>query len=181
MVAAVQQGGLQADHRITGQHTLFCGQTNALFNGREEVLRDTAAEDLFLKDDLLAVAGLEVDDDIAELAMTAGLLLMTALLLAGLADGLAVGDAGSLQADLDAELVLQLGLDDVQMLLTQTTDDLLVSLGVVLVAQGGVFFHQAGQRTADLALVAFLGHGDGHEQAGQREDRCGHWSGQNLR
>ena len=80
MVAAIQQGSLQADHRITGQHTLFCGQTNALFNGREEVLRDTAAEDLFLKDDLLAVAGLEVDDDIAELAVAAGLLLMAAKL-----------------------------------------------------------------------------------------------------
>ena len=68
--------------------------------------------------------------------MAAGLLLMTALLLAGLPDGLAVGDAGSLQADLDAELVLQLGLDHIQMLLAQTADDLLVGLGVVLVAQG---------------------------------------------
>ena len=59
------------------------------------------------------------------------------------------------------------------MLLAQTTDDLLVGLGVVLVAQGGVFFHQAGQRAADLALVALLGHGDCHEQAGQREDGSG--------
>ena len=136
MVAAVQQGGLQADHRITGQHALFGGKADTLFDGREEILGDAAAEDLFLKDDLLAVAGLEVDDDIAELAMTAGLLLMAALLLAGLADGLAVGDAGSLQADLDAELVLQLGLDDIQVLLAQTTDDLLVGLGVVLDSSG---------------------------------------------
>ena len=39
-----------------------------------------------------------------------------------------------------------------------------------MVAQGGVFFHQAGQCAADLALVALLGHSDGHEQAGLRED-----------
>ena len=94
---------------------------------------------------------------------------MAALLLAGLADGLTVGDAGCFQTDLHAELVLQLGLHHVQMLLTQTADDLLMGLGVVLVAQGGVLFHQAGQCAGDLALVALLGHGDGHEQAGLRE------------
>ena len=101
--------------------------------------------------------------------MTAGLLLVAALFLASLADGLAIGNAGSFQTDLHAELVLQLGLDHVQMLLAQAADHLLMGLGIVLVAQGGVLFHQAGQRAADLALVALLGHGDGHEQAGLRE------------
>ena len=55
---------------------------------------------------------------------------MTALLLAGLADGLAVGDTRSLEADLHAELILQLGLDHVEVLLAQTADDLLMGLGV---------------------------------------------------
>ena len=82
--------------------------------------------------------------------MTAGLLLVASLLLAGLADRLTVGDAGSFQTDLHAELVLQLGLDHVQMLLAQAADDLLMGLGVIDVAQGGVLFHQAGQRAADL-------------------------------
>ena len=173
VVAAVQQGGFQADHRITGQHALLSGKADALFNSREEVLRHAAAEHLLFEDDLLAVAGLEVDDDIAELAMTAGLLLMTALLLAGLADGLAVSDTRSLEADFHAELILQLGFDHVEVLLAQTADDLLMGLGVVDVAQGGVFFHQTGQSAADLALVALLGDGDRHEQAGQREDGCG--------
>ena len=97
MVAAVQQGGFQADHGITGQHALLSGKADALFNSREEVLRHAAAEHLLFEDDLLAVAGLEVDDDIAELAVAAGLLLVTALLLAGLADGLAVSDTRSLE------------------------------------------------------------------------------------
>ena len=92
--------------------------------------------------------------------MAAGLLLMAALLLAGLADGLTVGDAGSLEADLHAELVLQLGLDHIEVLLAQTADDLLVGLRVVDVAQGGVFLHQTGQSAADLALVALLGHSE---------------------
>ena len=169
MVAAVQQGGFQAHYGVACQHALFGGKAHALFNSREEVLGHAAAEHLLLKHDLLAVAGLEVDDNITELAVTAGLLLMTALLLAGLADGLAVGDAGCFQPDLHAELVLELGLHHVQMLLAQTADHLLMGLGIVLVAQGGVFFHQAGQRAADLALVALLGHSDGHEQAGLGE------------
>ena len=99
VVAAIQQGSLQADHRITGQHALFGGKADTLFHCREEILGHAAAEHLFLKHDLLAVTGLEVDDDIAELAVAAGLLLMAALLLAGLADGLTVGNAGSFQTD----------------------------------------------------------------------------------
>ncbi len=169
MVAAIQQGSLQADHRITGQHALFGGKADTLFHSREEVLGHAAAEHLFLKHDLLAVTGLEIDDDIAELAVAAGLLLMAALLLAGLADGLTVGNARSFQTDLHAELILQLGLDHIQMLLTQATNDLLVGLGIIDVAQGRIFFHQAGQRAGDLALIALFGHGDCHEQAGQRE------------
>lgn len=68
VVAAVQQGGLQADHRVACQHALFGSQTHALFHSGEEVLGHAAAEHLLLKHHLLAVAGLEVDDDIAELA-----------------------------------------------------------------------------------------------------------------
>ncbi len=156
VVAAVQQGGLQADHGITGQHALFGGKADTLFHSREEVLGHAAAEHLFLEHDLLAVAGLKVDDNVTELAMTAGLLLVAALFLAGLADRLAVGDAGSFQTDLHAELVLQLGLDHIQMLLAQATNDLLMGLGVIDVAQGGVLFHQACQCAGDLALVALL-------------------------
>ena len=59
------------------------------------------------------------------------------------------------------------------MLLTQATNDLLVGLGVIDVAQGRIFFHQAGQRAGDLALIALFGHGDCHEQAGQREGSGG--------
>ena len=59
------------------------------------------------------------------------------------------------------------------MLLTQTTNDLLVGLGVIDVTQGRIFFHQAGQRAGDLALIALFGHGDCHEQAGQREGSGG--------
>jgi hypothetical protein len=173
VVAAVQQGSFQADHRVACQHALFGSQTHALFHSGEEVLGHAAAEHLLLKHHLLAVAGLEVDDNVTELAVAAGLLLMASLLLARLADGLAVGDAGSFQTDLHTELVLQLGLDHVQMLLTQAADDLLMGLGVVDVAQGGIFFHQACQCAGDLALVALLGHGNSHKQAGLGEHRCG--------
>ena len=45
--------------------------------------------------------------------------------------------------------------------------------GRPLFENGGVFFHQTGQSAAHLALVALLGDGDSHEQAGLREDACG--------
>ena len=77
----------------------------------------------------LALDGLELDPDVAELAVAASLLLVAALRLAALADGLTVRHARILECDLDAELILQLGQRDLQMLGAQTADDLLLRLG----------------------------------------------------
>ena len=60
------------------------------------------------------------------------------------------------------------------MLLAQAGEDLLHSLGVHTVTQGGVLFHQALQRTGDLALVALVFHFDGHGQGGHGEHRRRH-------
>ena len=97
--------------------------------------------------------------------MTAGLLLVAALRLAALADGLTVRHARILERDLDAELILQLGQRDLQMLGAQTADDLLLRFGVDHEPDGGVLLDQAGQRAADLTLVALLGDLDGHAVA----------------
>ena len=71
----------------------------------------------------LAVAGLELDPHIAELAVAAGLLLVTALDLHLFADGLTVGRRwGSSRVDLHAELALQLGDHHIQMLLAQAAN-----------------------------------------------------------
>ena len=165
VVAAVQQRGLHADHRVTGQHTVLGRLADALFNSGEEVLRYAAAEHVLGKLDVLALDRLELDPDITELAVAAGLLLVAALGLAALADGLAVGHARGFQRDLDTELILQLGKGDFQMLGAQATDDLLLGLGIDHKGDGGIFLDQAGQRAADLALVALLGDLDGHAVA----------------
>ena len=79
-------------------------------------LEHAAAEDVLGEDHIfLLVLGLELYPDVAELAVTAGLLLVAAVGLERLADLLAVGDAGGGELDLDAELVLQLGAEDVEM------------------------------------------------------------------
>ena len=90
MVAAVQQGGLHAYHGISGQHTVLGGLPYTLFYRREEVLRHTAAEHILGKFNAFALNGLELNPDIAELAMSAGLFLVAALGLAALTDGFTV-------------------------------------------------------------------------------------------
>ena len=173
MIAAVQQGSLHADHRVTGQHAVLSRLTDALLNCGEEVLRHAAAEHILSKLDALALHRLELNPHIAELAVAAGLLFVAALCLAALADGLAVGHARGLQRDLNAELILQLGKRDLQMLGAQTADDLLLRLGIDHKADGGVLLDQAGQCAADLALIALLGNLDSHAVAADGVDRCG--------
>ena len=78
MVGAEVQRGLQEHDRITGQNALADAVAQALFNGRDEVLRHAAADRLIREDHLFGLGlRLEADVNIAELAVTAGLLLVT--------------------------------------------------------------------------------------------------------
>ena len=62
MVGAVVQLGVQADHRVTGEHAFADILAQALFHGRDEVARHHAAHDRVLK--------LELDIRIADRAKT---------------------------------------------------------------------------------------------------------------
>ena len=166
MIRTVIQRGAQAYHRIASQRAVRNALLQSLLDRREVALRDGTAHNALSKLQALAVAGLELDPHIAELAVAAGLLLVAALRLALLANGFPVSHSGHGQIHIHAELRLQLGNHHIQMLLAQAADDLLAGLGIHAVGQGGILFHQAGQRAADLALVALLGHTDGHGQCG---------------
>ena len=157
VIAAVQQGGFQANHGVPGQNAVLGCLTHTLFHSGEEVLRHAAAEHVFGKLNVLTRNGLELDPHIAKLAVAAGLLLVAALGLAALADGFAVGYARNFQRDLNAKLVLQLGNGNFQVLGTQAADDLLLGFGVNGKGNGRIFFDQAGQRAGNLALIALFG------------------------
>ena len=91
---------------------------------------------------------------------------MAAVGLERLADLLAVGDAGGGELDLDAELVLELGAEDVQVDVAGAGDDHLLGLGVVGDGEGAVFFAEPGKALGDLVLLALRLGGDGHGVAG---------------
>ena len=110
MVGAVIQHGLQANERVTGEHTLLHGVAQTFFNGREEVFRHAAAEDLLGEDHVVGlILRLEADPDVTELAAAAGLLLVAAVGFDLGLDLFAVSDARRLELGLDAEAALELG------------------------------------------------------------------------
>ena len=119
MVRAVVQHGGQAHHRVARQGAPLDALPQALFHRGEEALGHRAAHNPLAEFQAFAVAGGELDPNVAELAVAAGLLLVPALDLYGFTDGLAVGDLGFLQGDIHAELALQLGDSHVQVLLAQ--------------------------------------------------------------
>src|SRR5215210_7926260 len=74
VVGAVDQRGPDVDHRVPGQHAALQRLLDAGVDGGDVLLGDDAADDLV--DELVAAAGargLDVEDDVAVLAPTAGL------------------------------------------------------------------------------------------------------------
>ena len=142
MIGAVVQNGLHADHRIFGKGAGLHAVEKSLFDRREEVLRHGAADDFLGKFQTFRLAGFKADPHVAELAVSAGLLLVAALNLHSAADGFAVGDAGLFGLRVGAEFILELGDDDVDVLFALTADDHLIGLGVGAEVHGGIFLGQ---------------------------------------
>ena len=176
VVGAVVDGHLEVDHREAGEVAAQPGLLDALLDGRDELPRDGAAEDVVLEREVGAARQrLHADLAVAELPVAARLLLVPAVRLGAGGDRLAVGDARQLQVHVDAEAALQLrdGHLDVQLALAR--EQQFLGLRVARVADRRVLFHQARQRLADLVLVAAalrldrigqqrLGEGDGRER-----------------
>ena len=170
MIASVVQHGLQVHHGVARQGTVDAGLPQTLLHCGEEVLGHGAAEDLLGKDHLLLLrVGLEADPHVAELAGAAGLLLVAALLLHGLADLLTIGYTGGLQLGLHVEAALQLGHQHIHLDIAGGIEDHLVGLGVVHHGEGGVLLVQAVQALGHLVVLALGLGGDGHGIAGLGE------------
>ena len=155
MVGPVGQGDPQVDQRVPRQDTRGHGLLDALVHRRDVLGGDGAALDLV--DELVASTGaerLEVEDDVGELALAAGLLdVAEDHLLDGLADGLAVGDLGLADVGVDPELAGEPVDEDLEMQLAHAGDDRLPGLGVGIDLEGRVFLGEALQRRGQLLLV----------------------------
>ena len=159
MIAAVVQFRGQTDHREARHDAVLDVVTQTLFNCGNEVARYGAADDGIDKVELgivRVVVRTELDLNVAELTMSAGLLLVTAFNVDRLADGLAVRDLGILQHALRAELARQLLRDDLDMHLAQTGQNTLGCLDVLLNLDRRVFFHQTRETGEDLVFFACL-------------------------
>ena len=169
MVGAVHQSGFESNDRIASQNAVFDAVLQAFFNCREEGFWNGAAEYLLFKDQVVADGWLKLDPNIAELTVTARLFLMFALYFHFLADGFAVSNPWNLQGNRHAEFIFELGNQNVQMLFTQTGDQLLVGFCVVFISEGWVLFHQSLQSGSNLGFIALCLGFDCHGQARMRE------------
>jgi hypothetical protein len=142
MVGAVDELHVHVDDRVAGEDARLHRLLDAEVDGRDELLRDLAADDLVHELVALArVRRLGVDDGVAVLAAAARLPDEPALnLLDRLADRLAVRDLRTADVRVDVELALEAVDDDLEVQLAHARDQRLAGLVVGAHAEGRVLF-----------------------------------------
>ena len=173
MVRTVVDGALDVDHRVTGEEALGHGVLNALVDSRNQAAGDGAALDLVHELVAHVGVGLEAQPAVAELAGTAGLLLVTALGLGLVADGLAIRDAHRDELGLDVGGFLHADEQRVDLLVAHGGEDGLMGFLVATDLDGRIGLGGAGQEGAELVLFLLVGSLDGNrvQRRGQRH-RC---------
>ncbi len=137
-------------------------------DGGDELPWHRAPHDLVVEGEAgTALERADLDLDVAELPVPAGLLLVAAVRLGGLADRLAVGRPGRARLDLHIVLRPQPVQRHAQMHLALPPEHDLVHLGILLEPQRGVLVDELGEGTRQLDLVVAVG---GGEREG--EHRC---------
>ena len=120
---------MKVDDGISGEEATGGGFDDSLFDGGDVVLGDGAAEGVI--DELkLSATGERRHSDfaIAELAVSAGLLLVASLHVGGAANGFAVGNLGRLEDDLGVVAALEFADDDFDVLLAGSGDQEVLGL-----------------------------------------------------
>ena len=155
MERAVEHRRAEIHHRVARQEAAQPRVLHALFDRRDELPRDRAAEDVVHELEVAAARKrLELDLAVAELAVAAGLLLVAAVRFGRRGDRLAIRNPRQLQVDLDAEPPLQLRDRHLDVRLSLPGEQQLLRLRVAVVADARILFLQPVQRRADLLLVA---------------------------
>ena len=130
---------------------------DAFLDRRDVVARHHAAGDLVLEGEARAARHrLDVEHDVAVLAVAAGLLLVPAALDDAFADGLAVADGRLPPLDGDAEAVGEPFGGDAQVHLALPPQHDFVGLGIVHDGDRRVFLGELVQRLAELHVVLAL-------------------------
>ena len=139
---------------IAGEDAALERLADARVDRRDVLARDRAADDLV--DELVAgarLARLDLDLDVAVLAVAARLAHEAAVAVGRLADRLAVGHLRPADVGLDPELAHHAVDQHVEVQLAHAGDDRLAGLRVGLDAEGRVFLGQALQGDGHLVLV----------------------------
>src|SRR5580658_6113632 len=156
VVAAVVEPARYVDEGKPRQDAAGHGLTNALLDGRNELLRNDAAHDVVVEDESRpALARQNLHHDVPVLTATAGLLCI--LVFAGLLsrDRLAVRDFGFADVRFDFELAPQPVDDDLEMQLAHPADDGLPGFFVRMGSKRGVLLGELLQPDPELLDVDF--------------------------
>ena len=89
--------------------------------------------------------------------MAAGLVLVAAMDLGGLGEGLAVGNHGGVVLHVQAEAALEAVQGALEMHLALAPEDALLGLGILFDLEGGVLLAEALQGQRELHIVTALG------------------------
>ena len=180
MVLAVVQHGAEIHHREAGQVAAFGGGANALFHRGNEIVGNGAAEDVVHELETGAARQrLHAHPADAELAVSAGLLLVLALGVGLGANRLAIGHLRRLERDVHLESLAQLGDHHFDVLLPGAGQQKLLGLRVLREAQRQVFFQNLVNTLADAVFIgARLGlDGEGDGRLGNARRRIVNRSG----
>ena len=149
MERTVNQGYFQWIQRITCQHTILHGSSEALLYRRDKFLRNVTT--LHFVDELQSaflevfINRADVHDNISELTTTTGLLLVNFTQVDCLSDSFLIVNLRLTLVTFNLELTFQTVDDNIQVKLTHTRDNCLTSLFVSLNCKRRIFFSQLSQ------------------------------------
>src|SRR5271170_6844609 len=130
------------------------GFPDAAFDGRNPVFGNGPSENIVDEfDALVPLGGFEFDSTNTELAMSAGLFLVLSFGVGLAANRFAVGYLGRLERQVDVVTLLQLGNDDLNVLLSVAREEKFLGLWLAGEAQRWVLLHDLVNGHPDLVFI----------------------------
>src|SRR5664280_173178 len=155
MVGPIYNGNLDVHGRVSSQAALAHGLQHTLFDSRDELPGDCSPEHLVLKDPTSTTCiWFHINPAMTELTMATSLLLVLALHVCLALDRLTVWYARYFQVDVHTEFLLKTLHNNLKMGFTQTAENGLVGLGVLVDHNGRFFFLEPAQGGTQFVVVS---------------------------